>query len=112
MGEYAPKIQVKIEELIKQIDVRANTSIDITQWTTHYAFDVMGIIAFSKVFNQLEDGAGHSAIMAIELIGVLGPVPWFAHLLVSVPGLFRIYERFIKYCEDQVEERKVVCSEP
>ncbi|KAJ5815613.1 hypothetical protein N7474_007390 [Penicillium riverlandense] len=107
---YQPDIHSKINVLIEQLHVLANQSIDITQWTMYYSFDVMGIIAFSKDFKQLEDAAEHSAIAAMhanmEMIGLLGAVPWLIHLLICIPGLSGPIEYFGAYCEDQIQQRK------
>lgn len=82
----------------------------------YYTFDVMGIVAFSKDFKQLEQAAEHSAIAAMhanmEIIGLLGAVPWFMHLLACIPGLSGPLEYFKAYCEDQILQRKAVRPEP
>ena len=107
-------IEAKVEVLIKQLHARANETIDITKWTLYYTFDAMGIIAFSKDFNQLEDATEHHVITnmhaQLEAMGALNPVPWLLHLVFSIPGLGGSYKDFIKYSGDQVEQRKAVCS--
>ena len=112
LSSYQPNIQKKVDTLIKQLKVRHSKSIDVTQWTQYYTFDVMGEIAFHKDFGQLEDGAEHYAITAmhaqLEQIGLLGAVPWLLHLLVRIPGLRGAYAIFDKYCVEQVEHRKKV----
>jgi hypothetical protein len=98
--------------LIRQLHERESKSIDVTQWTQYYTFDVMGEIAFQKDFRQLEDGAEHFAITAmhaqLEQIGLLGVIPWLLHLLVRIPGLAGPFEVFNKYCVEQIEQRKAV----
>ncbi|CAL5875163.1 uncharacterized protein PFLUO_LOCUS9467 [Penicillium psychrofluorescens] len=107
---YQADIHAKAKVLIGQLHALANQSIDITQWTMYYTFDVMGIVAFSKDFKQLEQAAEHSAIAAMhanmEIIGLLGAVPWFMHLLACIPGLSGPLEYFKAYCEDQILQRK------
>lgn len=109
---YQPQIQRKVNILIQQLHKRQNQSIDITQWTTYYSFDVMGEIAFSRDFKQLDDGAEHFAITAMhaqmEDIGLLGAVPWLMHLLACIPFLDGPYEIFKRYTVEQIERRKAV----
>lgn len=112
LSSYHPNIQKKVDTLIKQLKERDSKTINVTQWTQYYTFDVMGEIAFKKDFGQLEDGAEHYAITAmhaqLEQIGLLGAVPWVLHLLVRIPGLGGPYAIFNKYCIEQVENRKKV----
>lgn len=95
-----------------QLHARVGQSITITQWTMYFTFDVMGVIAFSKDFRQLEDASEHTVIKAMHdqmlVMGVLTPVPWLIYLLLYFPSLAGSYAKFMKYSAEQIEQRKAV----
>ncbi|KAJ5279194.1 hypothetical protein N7478_004566 [Penicillium angulare] len=110
MADYMPRVEAKADEFIKGLRERTGKIIDITQWSLFYTFDVMGLIAFSKDYGQLNNGKEHFAITGMhdqmELVGVFSAVPWLMHLLQSIPGIKGSFEIFLKYCNQQVDERK------
>jgi hypothetical protein len=114
IASYEPRLRAKLDLLIKQLHARTNESIDIKQWTVFYSFDVMGDIAFSQDFCQMETATEHYAISAIhaqmEQLGVLGAVPWLVHLLTCIPGLNGPYEKYSKYCSEKISQRRAVCK--
>lgn len=114
LSDYYPHIQKKVETFAKQLQAHQGKSIEIAGWTLYYTFDVMGIIAFSKDFKQLDNGAEHFAIGAMhaqmQYLGLLGGVPWLMHLLACVPGLSASYETFVNYCAEQMEQRRTVLN--
>ena len=114
LSDYYPHIQKKVETFAKQLQAHQGKSIEIADWTLYYTFDVMGIIAFSKDFKQLDNGAEHFAIGAMhaqmQFLGLLGGVPWLMHLLACVPGLSASYETFVNYCAEQMEQRRSVLN--
>ncbi|KAJ5690479.1 hypothetical protein N7462_004871 [Penicillium macrosclerotiorum] len=78
----------------------------------YFTFDVMGEIAFSKDFKQLEHATEHFAIKAMHaqmnMIGLVGKVPWLIAVLSAIPGLGGPYKTFMKYTTEQIEKRKTV----
>ncbi|KAL1968539.1 hypothetical protein VTN77DRAFT_1749 [Rasamsonia byssochlamydoides] len=54
---YEPRIQSKIDVLIKQLKSQQNSPVNVTAWSMYLAFDIMGTIGFSKDLRQLEDAS-------------------------------------------------------
>jgi hypothetical protein len=112
---YEPLVTAKASVLLAQIRLHMGQtgSIDATQWSAFFSFDVMGLIGFGKDFHQLESAVEHVAIQrlhdSLTVLGRLSPVPWTLGLLGSIPCLMGSYTEFIEYCWTQVEDRKKVC---
>ncbi len=78
----------------------------------YLAFDVMGLVGFSKDFQQLEEGTEHAAIKELHgqmlILGILKPVPWVLTILGAIQGLVGDYGQFMTYCADRIAEKKAV----
>lgn len=76
------------------------------------AFDIMGLVGFSKDFRQLEDGTELSAIKELHgqmlFLGILKPIPWILTVIGAVQGLMGNYGQFMVYCKDRIAEKKKV----
>ncbi|KAL4925251.1 cytochrome P450 [Aspergillus undulatus] len=107
---YEPRLQHKVDVLISQIRSRIDEPLDISQWTMYLAFDVMGLVGFSRDFRQLEEGVEHAAIKELHgqmlILGVLKPVPWVLTILGALQGLVGDYGQFMTYCADRIAEKK------
>lgn len=109
---YEPRLQHKVDVLISQIRSRIEEPLNISQWTMYLAFDVMGLVGFSKDFRQLEEGTEHAAIKELHgqmlILGILKPVPWVLTILGAIQGLVGNYGQFMTYCADRIAEKKAV----
>lgn len=109
---YEPRLQHKVNVLISQLKARCHKPVNITQWTMYLAFDVMGLVGFSKDFRQLEDAAEHAAIKELHgqmlILGILKPVPWVLTILGAIQGFVGEYGQFMTYCADRIAEKKAV----
>ncbi|KAL4936547.1 hypothetical protein BDV06DRAFT_216594 [Aspergillus oleicola] len=107
---YEPRLQHKVNVLIAQIKSRLDQPLNISQWTMYLAFDVMGLVGFSKDFRQLEGAAEHAAIKELHgqmlILGILKPVPWVLTILGAIQGLLGNYGQFMTYCADRIAEKK------
>ncbi|KAL4952094.1 cytochrome P450 [Aspergillus filifer] len=107
---YEPRLQHKVDVLVSQIKARLDQPLNISQWTMYLAFDVMGLVGFSKDFHQLEDAAEHVAIKELHgqmlILGILKPVPWLLTILGAIQGLVGNYGQFMTYCADRIAEKK------
>lgn len=77
-------------------------------WFNWYSFDVMGDLAFSESFGMLKQSGSHWAIELLnEAMGALGFyfAPWMFRFLSWIPGVAADYQRFIRYCSDQIDKR-------
>ncbi|KAL2867837.1 cytochrome P450 [Aspergillus lucknowensis] len=110
LATYEPRVQRKVNVLVSQIRARLDKPLDIAQWTTYLAFDVMGLVGFSKDFQQLEAGTEHAAIKELHgqllIFGKLKPIPWLLTILGAFQGLAGDYGQFMTYCADRVAEKK------
>lgn len=65
----------------------------------YLAFDVMGLVGFSKDFRQLEDAVEHAAIEELHgqmlIYGILRPVPWVLTILGAILSLAGKYGQFM-----------------
>lgn len=68
----------------------------------------MGDLAFGRPFDMLTSASDHWAInllnKAQDSAGLAIP-PWVGRLLWFVPGVKKPYNRFLKFCASQIEER-------
>ncbi|KAL2815253.1 cytochrome P450 [Aspergillus cavernicola] len=107
---YEPRVQHKADVLISQIRSRLDQPLDVSRWIMYLAFDVMGLIGFSRDFRQLEEATEHAAIKELHeqmlILGILKPVPWVLTILGVIQGLVANYGQFMTYCADRVAEKK------
>lgn len=80
----------------------------------------MGDLAFGKSFNMLQSGETH---MAVKLLidgmapsGMLSPIVWVIPVLANFPSflkpkLAKGYDKFIAWCAEQVEKRRLMKPE-
>ncbi|PLN80575.1 putative cytochrome P450 [Aspergillus taichungensis] len=110
LATYEPSVQRKINVLALQIRARKNQPLNISQWAMFLAFDIMGLVGFSKDFRQLEDGTELSAIKELHgqmlFLGILKPIPWILTVIGAIQGLMGNYGQFMVYCEDRIAEKK------
>ncbi|KAL2851910.1 cytochrome P450 [Aspergillus pseudoustus] len=110
LAMYEPRIQHKVDVLVSQIRFRIDKPLNISQWTMYLAFDVMGLVGFSKDFRQLEDATEHAAIKELHeqmlFLGILKPAPWILTILGAVQSLVGNYGQFMTYCADRIAEKK------
>ncbi|KAL5044371.1 hypothetical protein BDW71DRAFT_199058 [Aspergillus fruticulosus] len=109
---YKPLLQRKVDVLVSQIRSRLDRPLNITQWAMYLAFDVMGLLGFSKDFRQLEDTAEHAAIKELHgqmlILGILKSIPWVLTILGSIQGVVGNYGQFMIYYEDRIAEKKML----
>ncbi|KAL4985338.1 cytochrome P450 [Aspergillus falconensis] len=109
---YKPLLQRKVDVLVSQIRSRLDRPLNITQWAMYLAFDVMGLLGFSKDFRQLEDTAEHAAIKELHgqmlILGILKSIPWVLTILGAIQGVVGNYGQFMIYYEDRIAEKKML----
>ncbi|KAJ5938975.1 hypothetical protein N7466_002109 [Penicillium verhagenii] len=109
MADYLPRVQSKTDLLISKFNEHEGESLNVTLWTTFYSFDVMGLITFSKDYQQLQNSAEHGAIAAMhsqmDMVAVFTPVPWFMYILSAIPFLKEMHQ-FLIYSTSQMNERR------
>ncbi|KAK7618291.1 putative benzoate 4-monooxygenase cytochrome P450 [Phyllosticta citricarpa] len=112
LKSYLPRIEKKVELLVEQFASRAQSekSIDVTLWTALLAFDVMGEVAFSKDFGDVEQGVEQPAIAEMHshmaFVGTLMHVPWLLNFLGRLRGATGSYGLFFSWCRNQLAEKQ------
>jgi tryprostatin B 6-hydroxylase len=113
LRDYEPRIKKIYKHLLARIDQdsknedgKANLPINATRLVNHYAFDVMGEVAFGSHFDMLNTSKSHEAVDILnESMGLLGfmcPI-WLVRFAVAIPGLTRKWWTFVEYCSGQME---------
>lgn len=120
LKEYEPRIKKIHGHLLARIDQDSksnnedggpNQPVNATRIINHYAFDVMGEVAFGSHFNMLKSNESHEAVdMLSESIGMLGTMlpTWLLRILVGIPGLSRKWWMFLDYCFEQLNSCRSV----
>ncbi|KAI9878167.1 MAG: hypothetical protein M1830_001736 [Pleopsidium flavum] len=110
LATYEPRIKSCTDLFMSQLKARAGTSVNITEWSMLFSFDVMGEVGFSKDFGNLASGREHSAIKGIHdhmaIMGLLSNVPWLLNMLGSLPGLAGGYTGFFNWCSNEIKEKQ------
>ncbi|OAG39457.1 hypothetical protein AYO21_06285 [Fonsecaea monophora] len=109
LREYEPRVERYTQSLVEQIRAFSGQPVNAAQWFNYYSFDVMGDLAYAKDFDMLKSGQKHWAIEILNAgqrgIGIFGPVPWLFLILEKFPPITKEFRKFIKFCEDMMEER-------
>lgn len=111
ISTYKPRIESQVDRLIAKLEqaARAEESVDMTSMSMRFAFDVMGLVGFSKDFGNLSTGREHEAMKEIRgfmsAVGRLGATPWLLHLITRVTGLARGSTFFFDWCKSELNEK-------
>lgn len=117
LRDYEPRIKKIHKHLLARIDQDSKNNendgkpVNATRLINHYAFDVMGEVAFGSHFDMLNTSKSHEAVeMLNESMGMLGfmcPI-WLVRFAVAIPGLTRKWWIFVEYCFQQMEMCRLV----
>lgn len=111
LKEYDAELIETKENLMSELDNIASKSangqeVNIDHWFMFFAFDIMGKLGFSKSFNLLGQGGFSKPIelleQAMEMIMVLGSVPYMAPVARLAPNALKQFEQFT---ENALKER-------
>ncbi|KAA6415515.1 MAG: cytochrome P450 [Lasallia pustulata] len=105
---YETRIMGYQDRLLAQLATIGRQPVNVTKWFNLYSFDIMGDLAFATSFNMLESTEEHFAVKVLdkglEPVGWMLPT-WMFRLLVAIPGLANDFVRFVKYCNQRLDER-------
>lgn len=107
------RVKTKVDLFSAFVGSHPGQPIDATAWSMLLSFDIMGEFGFGKDFQNLTTGIEHPAIKGIHdhmsILGVLGHVPWFLHLMDRIPGAAAGYSGFFTWCAEEIgRKRKVI----
>ncbi|KAK7700921.1 hypothetical protein SLS57_011932 [Botryosphaeria dothidea] len=116
LADYEPRVQRTVDELIKALEARVGSPVDMTDWVNFFSFDAMGRIAYNHDFGMLERGEGtveaegRSTSLkvlhaAMKIIGTLGAVPWLFRMLSQTGGGGEI-GAFFQWCNDAIHMKQ------
>ena len=69
LEEQAPVLEAYTDLLIKQMQVLARTSVDMTRWFNYYTFDLAGDLLFGESFGCLEQEKEHQWVQTAQGFG-------------------------------------------
>ncbi|ODM23115.1 hypothetical protein SI65_00704 [Aspergillus cristatus] len=110
LNEYEPHIVAKARMLVSKINERHAQPLNITNWISCYAFDVMDDIALEMEFGMLKHGQKPAEVKKLQskinVVAVDGTIPLLAPLVMDIPGLMPLINPFRQLCHLLLEERQ------
>ncbi|KAI1351961.1 cytochrome P450 [Xylaria sp. FL0043] len=111
----------QIENLVYEkgsTDSSREVNINVTDWFSWFAFDVMGEFAFSRSFQMLQDRKWHSKIRLLvdgmSASAYVTPVPWLAQLGKNIRprmSLVKDWDSMLQWCSECMDERREMKGE-
>ncbi|KAF2152840.1 cytochrome P450 [Myriangium duriaei CBS 260.36] len=88
LKQMEPFVDTCAELFVEQMRKRSGEVIDIGSWLQYYAFDVIGMITFSKPFDYLDSGTDALALIeplhgGIIYASIVGQIPWLHRFLLG-----------------------------
>ncbi|EEH18997.1 hypothetical protein PABG_01316 [Paracoccidioides brasiliensis Pb03] len=111
LSTYEPRIVDYCTELVSQLSARARNGkpIEITQWMDFFAFDVIGDVAFSNLFNMVKSGKPGDILITLAeakpLLGILLSLPWTYILFRTLPIIRGLWAKRLKHSAGRLRER-------
>ncbi|KIW07631.1 uncharacterized protein PV09_01577 [Verruconis gallopava] len=108
LRNYQQRVQPYADQLLRRIEEMKGKPVNVAQLFNFFGYDVMGDLAFGKDFGMLQSGEQHYAVTLLnegmQPFAIFPPV-WFFRILAAIPGMAAGYHKFVKYCDDQLQER-------
>jgi cytochrome P450 family 628 len=112
LRDYECRVLSHSLELLAQFSATAGKAVNASAWFKYFSFDVMGDLAFGKSFDMVKNGTPHVVLKrmhgSMALAALFGNIPWFTHIFLCLPIVRSETIKWLKWCEEQVEERKKV----
>lgn len=109
---YEKRVTKHTDKLLAYLSDQTGNPVDASKVLLWYTWDIMGMLAFSRSFNNIEAGKSHPLLelMHAELkpLGFLSPIPWLAYLLNRLPANLSPVNAFFIYCASCVKERRKI----
>lgn len=108
LRDYEEKVNTFNDKLIQRFVEFQGGPVNVTKWFNLYSFDVMGHLAFGKDYSMLDSGEKHWALdllsEGMQPMAYLIPI-WLFRMLVAIPGLAAGFQKFVKFCADELSWR-------
>ena len=109
LDTYEPRVLYHASQLASQFEALAGEPVNVTEWFSYFAFDVMSELSFGKPLGMLTSGKSHYVrdllIKGIMVLGPLTPVPWLFHLFGSLPRMTADWLAYRAWVLSQLKER-------
>ncbi|RYP33768.1 hypothetical protein DL767_004635 [Monosporascus sp. MG133] len=106
---YQPHVAYYTDLLLKQIQSRAGQPVNVADWFSFYAFDIMGSLSYSESFGMLRRGEKHPFMTTLhgsmKTIGLFSHLDWLLPIAKVTPILNREDKAFWRFLKDQTEKR-------
>ncbi|EME82006.1 uncharacterized protein MYCFIDRAFT_215553, partial [Pseudocercospora fijiensis CIRAD86] len=108
LRDYETEIQRLNDKFINQMVNHEGSPANLTKWFNLFSFDAMGLLAFGRDYGMLDKGEKpHELEMLDEGMQPLAyRMPsWFFRLLTHIPAAAAGYQKFVKFCIDELTWR-------
>ncbi|MCJ1373406.1 hypothetical protein MMC20_004634 [Loxospora ochrophaea] len=102
---------IQLETIIANA-ASSKTVVDFKSIAYWFSFDVMGLFAFDRSFDMIEQGEWRYAVdmlrRAFAIVAPVSPVPWLAHIgftFLRGRWIVKSWHSMIDWCRDQMMER-------
>ena len=106
--DYEGRISGYTDLLIEKIAAYKGQPVDVKVWFNLFSFDAMALLAFGKNYGMLERGEKHWALdllsEGMQPLAYFLPT-WLFRLLTKIPGAASGYQKFVKFCVDELSWR-------
>ncbi|GME33310.1 Cytochrome P450 [Neofusicoccum parvum] len=116
LTNYEPRVQSKVSTLLENFSKRAGQPLNVTEWMSFFAFDVMGDVVYSKDYNMMAkaDGKieadGRQATLqnlhdGMKFLGYGGTVPWILRMMVQA-GIKNDFQIMQSWCRGPMRDKQ------
>ncbi|SPO06550.1 related to pisatin demethylase cytochrome P450 [Cephalotrichum gorgonifer] len=109
LNDYEKRVLVHCEEFVRQMEYRAGTPFDASDWLKYFAFDVMGDVGLGKEFHMMTSETNRWIPPLLDAgmadVGPTTPVPWLGSILMRLPGSGHHSKAWLEFVGSQVKER-------
>lgn len=114
LRDYETKFTGLSETFVQKLEEAKGKPVDVKTMFNLYSFDVMALLAFGKEYGMLQRGEKHWALEMLDEgmqpLAYFLPT-WLFRLLTKIPGLSAGYQKFVKFCVDELSWRVKNASE-
>ncbi|KAF4534436.1 Cytochrome p450 [Lasiodiplodia theobromae] len=107
--KYEAAIQNAISDLLEIFSSTGGKPFDVTQGMLWLAYDVMGIVGFSRDFGQVRTRGGDKSMAAMreqmKILGFMKHIPWLINVILNIPGVTGM-SGFLRKCRQLAEEKQ------
>ena len=103
--DYETEVTRLNDQFIQKMEDFDGQPVNVSKWFNLYSFDAMGLIGFGKEYGLMEKGEKPHALEMLDegMAPLAFRLPaWFFRVLVAIPGAGAGYQKFIKFCVDEL----------